>query len=282
MRPLLFPLLCSCLLALPGCPADLEVPPAFVTLDDLALSTVDGQGAATSSVNEVWVFVGGDLQGIYPLPGRIPLHFSGSTAVEFRAGIRENGVSATPNFYEFYEPIVRTLELVPGETTPLGVLPLRYDPAARFALIEDYETTEANFRSPILGQAVVVPQGDIVRSGNASGRLRLTTDSPVVEIASRAITDPLLANRPLVYLELDFLSEAPGQFGVSGIRNGELIRRFDPAFNPRDRWTKIYFDLTPITVSADLNELLLVLSALLPQGAQEADVYLDNIKVLYF
>ena len=274
---------CILPLLLTGCPPDLEVPPGFVVVDGFDFTTRDGQGAATEAVTEVWAFVDGAFFGAYPLPARIPIESAGPTEVELRAGIRQNGISSTPDFYEFYQPINRTIDVQPGETVDLGTLPLRYRPETRFALIESYEPGVTRiFDQPILGDAAITVQTDVVRSGRGSGRLLVDTANAIVEIASSTPLRGLLDQQPLVYLEVDFLSEAPGQWGVIGQRGGEIIRRFDPGFNPRDQWTKIYFDLTPIVTSADVDEVLLVFTALLPEGVTEAEVYLDNIKVVYF
>ncbi len=284
MRPLFLLLTGLLCLLLTGCPPDLEVPPAFVTVTDFDLTTSPGQGAATSDIREVWVFVDNIFQGAYGLPARIPLEFSGATEVVFRAGIRQNGITATPDFYDFYAPVDRTLELVPGETIELGVLPLRYRSDARFALIEDFEPgNNRTFDQPVFGSRAIVPQTEVVRSGLASGRLTLDNpDNSLVEISSANALTELVADRPYVYLEIDYRGDVFGQWGVTGARGSELIRNFDPGFNPREEWTKIYFELAPIIVETDLSELLLLLSAVLPADSDTGELYIDNIKVLYF
>ncbi|MEM1356834.1 MAG: hypothetical protein AAGF89_01465, partial [Bacteroidota bacterium] len=62
----------------------------------------------------------------------------------------------------------------------------------------------------------------------------------------------------------------------------ENIRVFDPGFNARAGWTKIYFNLSEIIVRSTLEEYQLIFSALLPPGEEAGTLYLDNIKLLYF
>ena len=115
--------LCFALLAVlgfSGCPADLEIAPAIIVLDDLIFDAGAFPGGSTSNITEVWAFSGEEFLGAFPLPARIPVLAVGSTDIRLEAGVRQNGISSTPDFYEFYTPVERTLELVPGEVIDLG------------------------------------------------------------------------------------------------------------------------------------------------------------------
>lgn len=273
------------LLALSGCPADLEVAPAFILVEDFNFTLPANAGAATSDIREVWAFFDDDNSfiGAFPLPARIPVSAVGSQNIRLEAGVRENGISATPDVYDFYTPVVRNLELVPGETIDLGVLPISYRSDVKTAIFEDFEIgTNRVFTDFVIGQTTFARVEDVVRSGSFSGRLRLTEDEPLIELATVQRLAGLIDVRPYVWLELDFRSEAPVVWGVTGNRGIELVRQFDPGFSPRNEWTKIYFNLSETIVRANLEEYQLILSAILPPELTEADVHLDNIKLLYF
>lgn len=270
MRPL-FPLIVLTL-GLCGCPPDLEVAPATVTIDGFDLTTEPGQGGPTAAITEVWVFAEDDFLGVFPLPARIPVFSVGPTRLRFEAGVHRDGRSVTPDVYPFYAPVSRSVELTSAQTTDLGTLPLTYLSEARFAFVEGFEG------EPIFP---VVVQDEVVRSGGAAGAVVLTDSSALQEITTlRQFSD--LNRVPItVWLEVDYLSEAGGVFGVVGSRGGESIRQFDPGFRARTEWTKLYFDLSPVIGSADLDALSVSLSLLLPNDRERASVYLDNLKLLY-
>lgn len=273
----------SVLLGFTACPPDTEVAPAFVEVDDITLSTNPDQGANTTAITEVWVFADNSFIGAFPLPARIPVGRVGPTELRFEAGVRQNGISQTPDVYEFYSPIVRNLDLVAGATIELGTLNTAYRSDAQFAFIEGFETNGSRiFTDRILGEATLIPVQDIVRSGSFSGRLVLSTDDPVIELGTADPFRGLTDQRPYVWLEVDFRSTAPVVWGIQGNIGIEPIRIFDPGFQPRNEWTKIYFNLSEIIVRSTLDEYRLVLSTLLPDGSESAEVYLDNVKLLYF
>lgn len=266
-----------------GCPPDLEMAPAFILVEDFNF-TVGGNGSETTDITEVWAFFDDNtFIGAFPLPARIPINALGSQTIRLEAGVRQNGISATPDIYEFYTPVTRTLDLVPGEAIDLGVLPITYRSDVKTAVFEDFEFgTNRVFTEVVIGEATFTRVEDVVRSGSFSGRLQLNEDEPLIELATFQQLQGLIDVRPYVWLELDFRSEAPVVWGVTGNRGIENVRVFDPGFSPRNEWTKIYFNLSEVIVLANLEEFQLILSALLPPNVTEAEVYLDNIKLLYF
>ena len=265
-----------------ACPADLEVTPVTVAVTAFSLTTGEGQGAPTTDIREVWAFADGDFLGVFPLPARIPVFRLGQTELRLEAGIRQNGRSVTPDIYPFYEPIVLPIDPVGGETLELGVLPLRYRPEAVFGFVEDFEEgSDRNFIERVVGTTDVVSQREVVRSGAAAGAIILGDTSRVAEIATRQEFSGLNRVPINVWLEVDYLSDAPGIFGVIGQRNGMAVRQFDPGFLPRAEWTKIYFDLGPVIGSANLDDFRISLSVRLEEQFSAGTVYLDNLKLLY-
>ena len=281
MHKLLY-LLFPAVLLLSHCTEDLEMAPAFVTVEDLDLVT-PGLSGSTSDITEVWAFANEQFVGSFRLPARIPIFFAGETNLSFQAGVRRNGISATPEIYDFYAPATRTIELTPGETIDLGRLEINYRDDVQFGFIEDFEPeTERVFTTRLSGTEELNAQSTVVRSGLASGKFTLTEDSPLLELATNKQLTGLFQARPYVWLEVDFLSEAPVAWGVIGQQNNMEVRPFDPTFLPRSTWTKIYFDMSEVVAVSQLDELEVFLSGILLSENPEAEVYLDNIRLLYF
>ena len=270
-------------LTLCSCPPDLDEAPAYILVEGFELTTEAGEGASTADIREVWAFADGDFIGVFPLPARIPLFRSGPVSLRLEAGIRQDGRSVTPDIYPFYAPVERSLELVPEATVPLGTLAIGYRDEAEFGFVEDFEPASPRIFTDILtpGNAIRV-QTETVRSGVAAGAIALSDTSRLFEVATAASYRDLNTVPINVWLEVDYLADAPTVFGVIGARNVGSTRVFDPGFLPRPAWTKIYFNLGPVIGSAGLDELRVALSSLLPDDLTAGTVYLDNVKLLYF
>ncbi|TXF88788.1 hypothetical protein FUA23_13125 [Neolewinella aurantiaca] len=270
------------LLVFTGCPADTDLVPAYVMMEGFELQT-PGQGTPTSDIPEVWVFADAEFIGVFGLPARIPVPRAGSSQIRLEPGVRQNGSSATPEPYDFYTPVNLTLELTPGETINIGTQPITYKPEVRFSIFETFEPGDVRaFSEVINGMGTLAPTQEIVRTGDYSGKIHLTADSPVFEVASEQSFPDLTATRRYVWLEMDFLSAADGRIGVSGSNGLNSSSLFDPSFRPQEQWTKIYFDITNIIVDLNLDPIQINLAAILPQDLEEGDVYLDNIKLIHF
>ncbi|NJC26561.1 hypothetical protein [Neolewinella antarctica] len=267
---------------LTGCQEDLANAPAYVLIGGIEIVTPD-LGGSTSAVSEVWAFNGNDFIGAYPLPARIPVFSIGAAELRFQAGVRRNGISATPDVYEFYAPIERQVDLAAEQVLDLGTLTTGYRTDVKFGFIENFEDNRDRvFVTQLEGQNQLLPTTEFVRSGAFSGKLTVDADSRVVEIASNEQLRDLFTNRPYVWLEVDFRSDAPVAWGVTGQQNGVTFKRFDPTSAPRDEWTKIYFDLSELIAVANLDELEIYLSSVLLGDNERAEIYLDNVRLLYF
>lgn len=274
----------SVLLSFSGCPADLEIAPAIIVLDDLVFDAGAFPGGSTANITEVWAFSGEEFIGAFPLPARIPVLKAGPTDIRLEAGVRQNGISSTPEFYEFYTPIERTLDLVPGEVIDLGSQTVTYRNDVQFGFIEDFEANRDRvFINIVRGTLGLAAQQEVVRSGEFSGVIALGEDNEEVLLSSDMVFRDLLDPRPYVWLEVDFRSDAPTRFGISGNDGGfETLRFFDPGFFPRTEWTKIYFNLSETIFRSELEEYRFDINTILPDDLTEGNVYLDNIKLLYF
>lgn len=276
-------LLLVALLSFTGCPADLEMAPAIIVLDGFNFDAGNIPGGSTSDITEVWAFNGSVFIGAFPFPARIPVLAAGPTEIRLEAGIRQNGISSTPDFYEFYTPVELTLDLVPGEAIDLGTRTIGYKDNVKFGFIEDFEADRDRvFINQIRGASALAPQQEVVRTGSFSGKITLTVDDNESLLSTELSFSDLLDERPYVWLEMDFRSEAPTRFGISGNVGFETLRSFDPGFFPRDEWTKIYFNMSETIFRSEIEDYNFDLNAILPVDLTEGCVYLDNIKLLYF
>ncbi len=268
---------------LTSCPSDLEMEPAFVLIEGFQLETSPDGGAATAEITEVWAFAEEEFIGAFPLPARIPVFRAGNTTIRLEAGIHQDGRSVTPDIYPFYTSVERNLELASGTNIDLGRPTIGYRNNTVFGFVEGFESGSPRVFTDVLttGPGIEV-QSTVVRSGEAAGAIELSDASRLFEVVTGSTFRDLNRVPITVWLEVDFLADAPTLFGVVGQSNATRVKVFDPGFLPRNSWTKIYFNLSPVIGSANLDELRIALSSLLPEQVATGTVYLDNLKLLYF
>ena len=272
-------------LSLSGCDViNPEEPiPGFLYIEPFTLTTdPETEGTNSSKITEGWVFVNGDFLGVYSLPALVPVLVEGQAEVRVEAGVKENGVSLTPDINPFYEPYRITLNVAPTQIDTLRPT-TSYVNLTRFGFIEDFEDPDTRvFGDSIIGGQLFARTQSNAFEGQYSGSLLLTKDTPLLELATTANWSGLLDRGVYVYLEVNYRSEAPVIFGIIAPESGNYNRYYDPGFVPKDGWNKIYFNLAPIIFNSQEEEYQLSFQALLPTGQDSARVWMDNIKLVHF
>lgn len=269
-----------------------ETIPAAVFVKDYDLTTNSLlQGSSDNRITEVWITINNNFFGAYPIPGKVPILENGEVTIRLEAGIRDNGISRTPEIYPFYAPIERQLTLDPLKTDTLSLV-TRYADGTQFAIIEDFESGNSIFTDiRVKGKngGLEINEAEIFE-GRRSARILLTQDLPLVEVASNKRFFNLNQKSPFVYLEVNYKSEVPTAFGIIGYETAgstQGVAILDVGFLPKGEWNKIYFNLSPILANASYMEYQIAIQAFIPQTGQgsdlsEAEVYLDNIKLVHF
>lgn len=263
-----------------------EATPAYLQIDEFAFATQAGQGSSHQKITEVWVFINGEFLGVYDLPATLPVLAFGPTVVRLEAGIRDNGISSTPEIYPFYEPFTANLNLEAGITTRISPS-TRYVDDAKFGFIEDFEDGRPRiFVEQLTGDTPIERIQTGVFEGAYSGHLVLTKEgNPVVELASGNNFSDLTSGGVYVYLEVTYKSDAAVAWGIVGPGDPILGPEgfFDLGFTPNDDWNKIYFNLSQTVFDANQDTYKIGLQAfLLDTSPDTANVYLDNIKLVHF
>jgi hypothetical protein len=245
----------------------------------------------SAKITEAWLFLDGDFLGAYSLPATVPLLTEGSHSIRLEPGIRENGISSTPEVYPFYEIFETTVELTTGDTDTLRPT-TQYKPNAQFIFVENFERSDHLF----LDVKVGAPDTRVNRiqqdafEGNFSGILSVDIGQPEVLVAtSRRFVFPDEVV-PTIYLEMNYKSEGLVGFGIIGYDNqspidGEVL--LSAGFRPSEEWNKIYFNLNRIFANRNFLEYQVVFQAAIPQEegtyiSENVRIWLDNIKLIQF
>lgn len=266
--------------------------PAYLYVPDFTLTTnAITEGSASEKITDVWLSIDGDFLGAYTLPALIPLLEVGERDIVLQAGIKDNGINATPDIYPYYQDFRLARTLIPDMVDTLRPA-IRYRNDVQFAFIENFEGNSQIFqdvRRGSLNQIQITDAG--IFEGNGACLISLDSSMSILEVATNSRFANLASRSPFVYLEVNYKSDVPVVFGLIGNdRNGlpsQEIIILNPGFSPKEEWNKIYFNLSFILAEMGKEEYQVVFQAFIPiengqLSRNKANVWLDNIKLLHF
>jgi hypothetical protein len=265
--------------------------PGFLLVSPFQLTTTPAQGSNSAKITEVWVSVDGEFLGAFALPARVPILGSGLRQVSLQTGIKDNGISTTPDIYPFYTITNTDIDIQPNQTSSLQPT-VTYLPETRFAFIENFEGPQHIFTERRFGGPDQAMQKSTQNpfEGNASGLITLDSANTIAEIATGPVFRNLNERSPFVYLEMDYKSDVPVLVGLVGFGpntppTGRTL--YEAGFLPKENWNKIYFNLSQSIFASGLSDFQVVVQAAIPvqngtPTRNSARVWLDNVKLLHF
>ena len=251
------------------------------------------QGSASAKITEVWVSVDDAFFGVYPLPAKIPILKTGNSKIKLEAGVKDNGISTTPEIYPFFQALEYNIGLKANEIDSIRPK-ASYRSGIRFAFVENFENSSHVFQTLVTGnesnRMSITNEGAF--EGSGSGLIQLSTQYPAVELATRNTYSGLLAKGTAVYLELNYKAEVPLLVGVIAYKAGNLNAGgqilYAAGFNASENWNKIYFNLSRVVADSKLDEYQIILKTEIPKNADgtinrsNAKIWLDNVKLVHF
>ena len=70
--------------------------PSFIHIEDIVFSISNSlEGSQSEKITDAWVYVDGNLEGVYELPATLPLHYEGNHNVTIYPGIKKMGFQLT-------------------------------------------------------------------------------------------------------------------------------------------------------------------------------------------
>ncbi|MES2588314.1 MAG: hypothetical protein V4622_04985 [Bacteroidota bacterium] len=240
----------------------------------------------TQNFSDVSISIDDNIIGIFELPIKLPILMEGNHKITIYPVVLNNGISDTKKIYPFCYEYIITANLVKNETLTINPV-TKYKDGTKF-WIEDFEDASLKIVDDVNSNAFLVRESDplILKYGNAYGHVPLTTSDSLW----RGLTTSNL-NLPKggaeVYLEIDFMNTNSVLTGViaydaNGSKDNPNIQ-----LNPQDAstmvWKKIYIDLHEIvSFSTSATKFEHYLMSVIDEGKSQADVYIDNIKIVYF
>jgi len=261
--------------------------PAYIHIDEITLSTNYAlQGANTSNFTDAWIYINGQLQGVYELPSTFPVLKRGKHTLDVYPGIKLNGNSDTRadnamwgsvryEDFNFVEDSIITL-------TPQAT----YYETVQFKWMEDFETSYIKIDpdTAISKTAYDADEALLVGGTHYSGVVYLDTVNDYFQFST-----PELYNLPIngnyVMLEIDYKCTNNFVVGIGGYTAQDGVFETPLVYvRPTDVWKKIYINLGPtITDNSDSQYFKVLFAGNLntDDGNTHDEFYFDNLKVEY-
>lgn len=284
-------LLLSALLA--GCDTEEQTTPSYLSIDAVVLDRGNDDvwnhkdaGFFTHLIDAVCIMyhVEGDpawtTVGSFQLPCRVPILREGVIdTMIIQPVVKQNGIAATRIYYEFYNEItLGHLTLSPDEVLQLDTLHTTYK-SSKYMKVkwEEY----FSLTSPIKLDSVLLRTRDTVRSGNASGVVRVGKEDKSISFWTH---DTIHCPDPTVklYLEMDYWTDFNLSVGFNNpmYTGGNDEIAYHMTLVPNHGWKKIYINLGNLWSQYNHYPDLRLYFTILNEEGNEGNVYLDNLKVI--
>lgn len=275
------------LLGAAGCD-DPEPIPAYLHIEPFI---VDEKGGADwQKITDGWLYVNNEFLGAYTLPATVPVLAEGESEIIVFAGVKENGITYTPNLYQFMTRYEITVNLTPPEATTIQPT-TEYDPDAVIPWGERGDF-DGSSDLQLINRDGDDSTGYVLTTDSAfAGRsvlMEVNTAHTLIDIATEKVPLPTTAEQE-VWLELHYNTDMPFSLNLLSSTGGssEFIQAVY-LFNKTEGWNKIYINLTEFLVASLQEEHRLDFRASLPKDEKgqytqtTGKVMLDNIRLIHF
>lgn len=256
--------------------------PSYIHLDSCLLETTYGtEGTALSNYTDAWVYVNGIYLGTFEYPFTIPVLEEGENKISIRPGIQDNGISGIRAIYTKTKTFDTIVNLQPNVTNNLRPK-VSYLTGTVFSQLEDFDDGNLTLVPTTSNSALfeITPGSDPNALEGNSAHITLDINHPDFEYAS---SNPfVLPTNVPVYIELNYKCSQEFSVGVFITSSSGVIQSPVISIRPSSEWKKIYINLSDGGgIFQTAINYKIYLKSSLTTGSSQAEVYLDNLKVLY-
>ncbi|HWY10068.1 MAG TPA: hypothetical protein VN026_02025 [Bacteroidia bacterium] len=281
---LLFVLFIGCNKQKQKAPDAFFIKPESITV---AVTSASLQGTTNHKITDLWYYVNSQFKGAYPMGNMFPIPSTGPTQIIIKAGIKNNGISATRQPYEFYDAVTIDTSVMPGIIANRNFV-FHYKTAANFRWLEDFEgfgttsgisikkSSNSDTMFNILNSSV--PPYPSVYEGTKCFYFAVDDIKQIARFESTSDTYPLPKQGQPVYLEMNY--KCTQAFDV-GVFNGSTYQ-YVATVNTSQDWNKIYIQLSTGVSTLPTTTCGLFFSAFRDPTASTSQVWIDNIKIISY
>jgi len=253
--------------------SDISVP-GYLEIDRIALQHENAIG-----ITDAWVYVNGNIQGVYELPAKFPVIAEGDAKIKVYPGIKVNGISATRTNYPFYKSYETNIKFEPGKSQKISPYS-SYDSWVQVNVVDDFERPDLSFIPGTTSDTVLIRTTDSFE-GNYAGVVYLNKQDTLFNASTKVTYDVpnLSGNYSGVFLELNFKTDVEVEIGVA---TNAIDWQSIIYLQPTSYWKKIYIDLyQALSRYKSGDKFFVYLKAQLGTELEEASIYLDDIKIVH-
>lgn len=256
------------------------------------------------NVKDVWVYQGNNkMLGGYELDSQlyIPVQNREEKEFTFMGGVWEDGLSSLHTIYPFWKPCTATLKLdktVIKEAEPVS-LKFDYVSATKEAIYsgstsidgENFDRTALAFDTLTGSTAVLVRQNYEVYEGVYSGHIALNSTNNYIEIITQKNEEGMSIPLPSTcWLEITYKSDVNVDVVVlaKSTSSPDYVINTKGGLSPRNNWTTAYINMNYLLgnniITSQTYKYKLDLRAKFDENLNKPvqNIYLDNIRILYF
>ena len=269
------------LLLLSSCNKE-EPTPAYISINSFSLtSDYATQGTNSQNIKDAWVYVDGQVLGVYELPARIPVLKDGRHDISIAAGILVNGIAATRIKYPFYNFFDTVATFVAGKTFELPALvPVKYSSGLQYTWYEDFDGSGYTFKESPTSDALLMIDNTDVFQGVKSAKFTLNTS--LTKFYGEMDDGFPIVTQNKTFLELNYKADQPFSIGMKVTTGTDSKSVYALTVNNSAFWNKIYIDLSKIVnENQNADNFRVYIYAELEAGRNESVVHIDNLKLLH-
>lgn len=283
--------------------------PSYIYIDHIDLETESFEGSDMHKITDVWVTVGTDFIGAFELPCKVPVLKEGEFELSIRAGVVLNGISATRSAYSPFQLCtvvdlddneISTITLAKDSVTYFNAK-TAYKKDIAFKVVEGFESAGIQLESVELttvedtdtvvytAELEKTTDQDHIKEGGYSGVIHLTKDNHTVFLTtSEEIGVPPngAGSGKYNYIELDYKTDVDLYLGL-WFNDNQQSKLAWGGLRSNDDWRKVYLYIVPEQANEDLSPVAGAtkykpyITASLPDGVNEAYIYIDNFKLIH-
>lgn len=257
-------------------------PAFFIRTDKAFLSTNHlTQGAGSHGITDLWLYVNGQFQGVYPLGNLLPIVTQNNHAtINVFAGIKNNGISKTRLNWQMYQRLDIDTTVEAGKTIDRNFT-FTYNPSDVFGFIEDFDGQGVKVIKSAISE---VPYSTISQNDNFEGTRSLKLELPTIHDSIAQIETADSYTVPLytanLYTEFDYKCNSAFEVGL--ICDDGTLRPII-TMNPISTWNHVYISLADEANYSPVSSGYKIYFRMLRTGGASGvlDMFLDNVKLVY-
>lgn len=258
-----------------------EQAPSYLELKTFSLSTnYATQGTASHKIKDAWVYVDGELIGVYELPAKFPVLKEGAHRLAIGPGILDNGIASTRVVYPFYKYYEADINLIKEQTLTIDTLPVTYFPGRSYTWFEDFEGSGYSLDTLSSSQAAIAIDTQEPFEGSKCMLLHVNDTAAVLDCASiNAYNITVGAD---CYLELNYKCDQPFVLGIiANYPGGGTSTAGVISFNPSTAWNKTYVNLKKTIGNFSTATNYNIYFRMVYEGSNgSGNAWIDNIKLV--